>query len=247
MDTRNKVEVCFSPNLYPLYEDEDFDIVVVIDVLRATSAMCTALANGVEKMIPVATLEEAFEYKKNGYTVAAERQGQIVEGFHLGNSPLRYLDGEFEGDTIVMTTTNGTRAIHTARRANTIVIGSLLNLEAISKWLIEQKKNVLLLGSGWKNKFCLEDTICAGAIMDNLLSTGDFFTEEDSSIAAKYLYLSAKDNYKGYLKASSHRRRLKKLNLNDDIKFCLTPNQLDVIPIKKGKYIVRLEDYDKEI
>lgn len=247
MDTRNKVEVCFSPNLYPLYEDEDFDIVVVIDVLRATSAMCTALANGVEKMIPVATLEEAFEYKKNGYTVAAERQGQIVEGFHLGNSPLRYLDGEFKGDTIVMTTTNGTRAIHTARRANTIVIGSLLNLEAISKWLIEQKKNVLLLGSGWKNKFCLEDTICAGAIMDNLLSTGDFFTEEDSSIAAKYLYLSAKDNYKGYLKASSHRRRLKKLNLNDDIKFCLTPNQLDVIPIKKGKYIVRLEDYDKEI
>jgi len=247
MDTRNKVEVCFSPNLYPLYEDEDFDIVVVIDVLRATSAMCTALANGVEKMIPVATLEEAFEYKKDGYTVAAERQGQIVEGFHLGNSPLRYLDGEFEGDTIVMTTTNGTRAIHTARRANTIVIGSLLNLEAISKWLIEQKKNVLLLGSGWKNKFCLEDTICAGAIMDNLLSTGDFFTEEDSSIAAKYLYLSAKDNYKGYLKASSHRRRLKKLNLNDDIKFCLTPNQLDVIPIKKGKYIVRLEDYDKEI
>lgn len=247
METRNKVEVCFSPNLYPLYEDENFDIVVVIDVLRATSAICTALANGVEKMIPVATLEEAFEYKREGFTVAAERQGQVVEGFALGNSPLSYIHGEYKGDTIVMTTTNGTRAIYTARRANTIVIGSFLNIDALSNWLIEQKKNVLLLGSGWKNKFCLEDTICAGAIMENLLSTGDFTSDEDSSIAAKYLYLSARDNYKGYLKASSHRRRLKKLNLNEDIKFCLTPNQLDVIPIKKGKYIVKLEDYDKEL
>jgi 2-phosphosulfolactate phosphatase len=234
-----RVEVCFTPRSYELY-NEDIDIVVVIDVLRATSAICTAFQYGVKKMIPVATLEEAFEYKKEGYIVAAERKGQIVEGFKIGNSPLVYLNGEYKGKTIVITTTNGTQAIHVARKANTVVIGSFLNLDALANWLIEQKRNVLLLGSGWKETFCLEDTICAGAFVDRLLNSGEYRSEHDSSIAAKFLYLSASENFFGYLKASSHRRRLKALNLNEDIKFCLTPNQTNVIPIKQGKYLVKM-------
>ncbi|NBY40927.1 MAG: hypothetical protein EBQ66_08590 [Flavobacteriia bacterium] len=104
--------------------------------------------------------------------------------------------------------------------------------------LKKQDKNILCLCSGWQDKFNLEDTICAGAISDYLVSTGNFVSTEDSSIAAKYLYLSAKDNYLGYLKSSSHRRRLKNLNLNEDIKYCLTPNQTDVIPqLKNGKLV----------
>ncbi len=234
-----RVEVCFTPRSYELY-NEDIDIVVVIDVLRATSAICAAFQYGVKKMIPVATLEEAFEYKKEGYIVAAERKGQIVEGFKLGNSPLVYLNGEYKGKTIVITTTNGTQAIHVARKANTVVIGSFLNLDALANWLIEQKRNVLLLGSGWKETFCLEDTICAGAFVNKLLNSGEYRSEHDSTIAAKFLYLSASENFFGYLKASSHRRRLKALNLNEDIKFCLTPNQTNVIPIKQGKYMVKM-------
>ena len=90
-----------------------------------------------------------------------------------------------------------------------------------------------------QDKFNLEDTICAGAISDHLLSTGNYTSDEDSSIAAKYLYLSAVDNYLGFLKSSSHRKRLKNLNLNEDIKYCLTPNQTDVIPIlKDGKLVI---------
>lgn len=158
----------------------------------------------------------------------------------LGNSPRRYLDGEFDGKTIVITTTNGTKAIHTARKAQTVVIGSLLNLDALSEWLIKQERNVMLLGSGWKETFCLEDTICAGAFVDQLQQSGGFRSEFDSTIAAKYLYLSAKDNYFGYLKASSHRRRLKALNLNEDIKFCLTPNQTSVIPILRNGVLEKL-------
>lgn len=237
-DTKPRVEVCFTPRSYELY-NEDVDIVVCIDVLRATSAICTAFEYGVKKMIPVATLEEAIDYRKKGYIVAAERKGQVVEGFELGNSPRSYLNGEYKGKTIVMTTTNGTQAIHTARKAQTVVIGSLLNLDALSEWLIAQNRNVLLLGSGWKETFCLEDTICAGAFVDQLLSSGKFRSEFDSSIAAKFLYLSAKDNYFGYLKASSHRRRLKALNLNEDIKFCLTPNQTKVIPILKNGALIK--------
>ena len=239
MDSRPAVEVCFTPNLYPLHMD-NADIVVVIDVLRATTAICTAFHNGIEKVIPVSTLEEAIEYRhKKDYIVAAERKGQVVEGFEYGNSPYSYMNKDLSGKTLVITTTNGTKAFHTAKRAKSVVIGSLINLDALCNYLKDQDKNILLLGSGWKNKFCLEDTICAGAVVEQLLSTGNFSSEHDSSIAAKYLYLSARENYFGYLKSSSHRRRLRDLNLNEDIKFCLNPNQTDVIPIRKENYLVK--------
>jgi 2-phosphosulfolactate phosphatase len=228
---KSKVEVCFTPNLYPLYND-DFDVVVAIDVLRATSVICTAFHNGVDKIIPVSSLEEATTYLKKGYQVAAERKGKIVDGFNLGNSPFSYMNNNLKGQTLVLTTTNGTKAIHAAKDCKQLLIGSFLNLQILCNYLIEQNKNILLLGSGWQNKFCLEDSICAGAICDELINTNKFQSVNDSSVAARYLYQSAKSNYFGFLKASSHRKRLKNLNLNKDIKYCLTPNQTDVIPYR---------------
>jgi 2-phosphosulfolactate phosphatase len=241
MDTRKHIEVCFSPFLFELHKEE-YDIVVVIDVLRATSAICAAFENGVEAIIPVSTIEEAQEYQKKGYLVGAERQGKIVEGFDFGNSPFSYMTEEVKGKEVVLTTTNGTRAIDLAKDAEIVVIGSLLNLDALCEWLEAQDKHVLCLCSGWQNKFNLEDTICAGAISEYLLNTGKFKSDEDSSIAAKYLYLSAKDNYLGYLKSSSHRRRLKNLNLNEDIKYCLTPNLTRVIPVLKNGKLVNVQN-----
>jgi 2-phosphosulfolactate phosphatase len=239
LDQRKRIEVCFTPGEYAYYKDE-FEIVVVIDVLRATSAMCAAFDNGILSIIPVPTIEEALEYKKKGYLVGAERKGQIVEGFDFGNSPFSYMKEEFRGKEVVLTTTNGTKSLEVAKDAETVVVGSFLNLTALSKWLSKQDKNVLCLCSGWQDKFNLEDTICAGAISDFLISTGNFISIEDSSIAAKYLFLSAKDNYLGYLKSSSHRRRLKHLNLNEDIKYCLTPDQTDVIPILINGKLIKL-------
>ncbi len=239
MDSRKHIEVCFTPGEYEYFKDE-YDIVVVIDVLRATSAICSAFHNGVGSMIPVSTIEEAREYKAKGYLVGAERKGQIVEGFDFGNSPYSYMNPDLKGKELVLTTTNGTKALNIAKDAETVVVGSLLNLKALCEWLEAQHKNTLCLCSGWQDKFNLEDTICAGAISEYLLGTGKFKADEDSSIAAKYLYLSAWDNYMGYLKASSHRRRLKNLNLNEDIKYCLTPNVTDVIPILKDGKLVKL-------
>lgn len=239
MDNRKRIEVCFTPGEYAYYKDE-FEIVVVIDVLRATSAICAAFDNGIESIIPVPTVEEAWEYKQKGFLAGAERKGQIVEGFDFGNSPFSYMKEEFRGKEVVLTTTNGTKSLDVAKDAEVVVVGSFLNLTALSKWLYEQDKNVLCLCSGWQDKFNLEDTICAGAISDYLISTGYYTAIEDSSIAAKYLFLSAKDNYFGYLKSSSHRRRLKNLNLNEDIKYCLTPDQTDVIPILKDGKLVKL-------
>jgi 2-phosphosulfolactate phosphatase len=239
METRKHVEVCFTPGEYEYFKTE-YEIVVVIDVLRATSAICAAFDNGIKSIIPVSTIEEAIEYKNKGFLVGAERKGQIVEGFDFGNSPFSYMKEELRGQEVVLTTTNGTKALHIAREAETVVVGSFLNLNALCLWLEKQEKNILCLCSGWQDKFNLEDTICAGAICEYLISTGNFMSDEDSSIAAKYLYLSAKDNYFGYLKSSSHRRRLKNLNLNEDIKYCLTPNQTNVIPILKNGKLVQI-------
>ena len=239
MIEKPKVEVCFTPNMFPLYA-EDFEVVVVIDVLRATSSICTAFHYGVDKIIPVSTLDQAIEYKDKGYYVAAERKGKIVSGFEFGNSPLSYTNDKLKDQTLVLTTTNGTKAINMAKDIKQLLIGSFLNLDAICNYLIELNKSVLILGSGWENKFCLEDSICAGAISEQLLKTNKFESNNDSTIAAKYLFLSAKSNYFGYLKASSHRKRLKKLNLNEDIKYCLTPNQTDVVPVREDYYLKKL-------
>lgn len=239
IETRKRVEVCFTPGEYTYFKDE-FEIVVVIDVLRATSAICAAFDNGINSIIPVPTVEEALAYKQKGFLVGAERKGQIVEGFDFGNSPFSYMNPDFKGKDVVLSTTNGTKSLDVAKDAETVVVGSFLNLDHLCQWLAKQDKNILCLCSGWQDKFNLEDTICAGAISDYLINTGNYTSNEDSSIAAKYLYLSAKDNYFGYLKSSSHRRRLKNLNLNEDIKYCLTPNQCNVIPILKDGKLVNI-------
>ena len=236
----HRVEVCFSPADFHLYE-QDFECVVVIDVLRATSAICAALAHGVDQILPVGSVEEARTWQARGVFAAAERDGMVVDGFELGNSPLGFIARKdaLAGKPVVLTTTNGTKAIRMAEHKRTVVIGSLLNLSALCNFLVEKDEPVLILGAGWKDKFNLEYTICGGAIVDRLLETGRFKTEEDSSVAAKFIYRSARDNMFAFLRASSHRRRLRKLNLNADVKYCLTPDQLDVIPVLRNGAVVK--------
>lgn len=240
-DYRYRVEVCFMPDQYPLYAQE-MDIVVVIDVLRATSAMVTAFEHGVERIIPVGTIEEARRYQGlPGYIAAAERNGEVVEGFTYGNSPLSYRGPEVQGKTLVLTTTNGTRTINLAKDAKRLVIGAFLNLTALSEWLVRQDANILLLCAGWKGKFSLEDSTFAGAVMDRLLESGRFGLEEDSSIAAQYLFMAARDNFMSILKAAPRRKRIEKLQLLPDVKYCLTADTATVIPTLVDGVIVPLD------
>ena len=233
------IEVCHTPQAYSLFHKEEA-IVVVIDIFRATSAMVTAFYNGVSKMIPVATVDEAKEYQNNGYLAAAERDGEVIEGFELGNSPFGYMNNKVKGKIIAISTTNGTQAIEASRKASKIVIGSFLNLDVLCEYLMVQKKDVILLCAGWKNKFNLEDTVFAGAVVEKLTSQGIYQIDCDSAIAAKHLYNLAKNNLFNFLADSSHRQRLAKLDLERDIKYCLTPNQCPVIPVMEGKYLVKL-------
>jgi 2-phosphosulfolactate phosphatase len=218
------IEVCYTPQAYNLFH-KDNSIVVVIDIFRATSAIVTAFYNGVSKMIPVATVEEAREYQKNGFMAAAERDGEVIEGFELGNSPFGYMNSKVKGKTIAISTTNGTQAIEASRKASKILVGSFLNLDVLCEYLASQKKDVILVCAGWKNKFNLEDTIFAGAVVNKLTTESGFEITCDSAIASNHLYIIAKDDLFEFLSNSSHRNRLAKLDLERDIKYCLTPNQ----------------------
>ncbi len=234
------IEVCYTPQAYPLFHKDDA-IVVVIDVFRATSAIVTAFYNGVAKMIPVSSVEEALEYQKNGFMAAAERNGEMIEGFELGNSPFGYMNSKVKGKTIAISTTNGTQAIEVSRKASKIVVGSFLNIDVLCEYLMEQNKDVILLCAGWKNKFNIEDTVFAGAVVNKLTNgTTSIEITCDSAIAANHLYSIAKDDLFAFLGNSSHRNRLAKLDLERDIKYCLTPNLCPVIPIMEGKYLVKL-------
>ncbi|HEY4799548.1 MAG TPA: 2-phosphosulfolactate phosphatase [Bacteroidia bacterium] len=236
---RLKIDACFSPYLYPVYKDDE-SIVVIIDVLRATSAICTAFENGASKIIPVATLEEAKAYKQKGFLVGAERNGLPVEGFDFGNSPYQYMGKHIQGKDIVLTTTNGTQAIEAAKHAYKVVIGSFLNIQALCEFLLNENKNVLLLCSGWKNKFNLEDALFAGAVTEELTKIPEQYNLGDACLALKYLYQMARKNPNKFLNYSSHKERLYALHLKDDVRYCLTPNQTKVIPIYKEGALVKM-------
>lgn len=234
-----KIDACFSPTLYPVYEDTE-SIVVIIDVLRATSAICVAFYNGADKMIPVAKVEEALEYKKQGFLAGAERDAVKLEGFDFGNSPYDYMGEHVKGKTIALTTTNGTQAIEAARNAYKVVVGSFLNIDVLCDWLVKQDRSVLLLCSGWKNKFNLEDSLFAGAVTHELIKRSEKYKLGDGCLALKYLYELAKQDPMKFLNHSSHKERLVKLNLKKDIRYCLIPNTAPVIPVLEGKYLVKL-------
>ena len=237
--TKRNLQVCLTPALFDLYADKK-SIVVVVDVLRATSSMCIAFEQGVEKMIPVSTVEEALEYRNNGlnYILAAERNGIPVKSFDFGNSPQVYMNMNVEGRTVVMTTTNGTKSINIAKKDHDVAIGSLLNLDAISKWLIAQDRDVIVFCAGWKNKFNLEDTLFAGALAEQLIASGLYDNSCDAVQASKVLWEQAKDDVYGFLKNSSHRKRLAKLDIDSDVHFCLKANQTTKIPLLKDGVLV---------
>jgi 2-phosphosulfolactate phosphatase len=233
------IQVCFSPHSYPLFQEQE-QIVVVVDVLRATSAICAGIANGVNSIIPVETIEEAKSYSKNGFVVAGERNGEVLEGFELGNSPFSFMNSNLIGKNIALTTTNGTKAIKSAYMAEGIIIGAFVNLSSVTEHLKKKNKNVLILCAGWKDKFNLEDTLFAGAVANELINSGTFVTSCDSARASMVLYDHAKKSLENFLKDSSHRERLGKLNLEKDIEFCLSINKLNILPIlDKNGFIVK--------
>jgi len=236
MDKKN-LETCFSPALFEAEGHAD-SIVVIIDILRASSAICTAFANGVSSIIPVAEVTEAREFKSKGYLVAAERDGYVLDFADFGNSPFNFTKEKVSGKTIVYSTTNGTRLINLASSAHMTVIGSFLNIGALTRWLIKQERDIILLCAGWKNRFNIEDTVCAGAMAEVLMNSNCYATICDSTLAAIDLWSLARPDLQGYIEKAAQRTRLKDKMLDDCIAFCLTSDLTDKIPFMKNGSLV---------
>ena len=236
MEKRN-LETCFSPALFEADLHRD-SIVVIIDILRASSAICTAFENGAASIIPVSEVEEAMDYKKKGFLVAAEQDGLVLDFADFGNSPFNFTKEKAEGRTIVYSTTNGTGLINLTSSSYMTVIGSFLNFSALTKWLLKQDRNVLLLCAGWKNRFNIEDTVCAGAIAETLMNSNQFLTICDSTYAAIDLWSLAQPDIAGYIEKAAQRSRLRNKKLDDCIQFCLTPDYTDKIPFMKNGVLI---------
>lgn len=221
------IDVCLSPDLMHLYPVSD-RVVVVVDILRATSCMVTALAHGVKSIRPFANLEECRAMKTQGYFTAGERNGEKVDGFDFGNSPFEYMNENLRGQKIAFTTTNGTQAIAKSQGAKQIIIGSFLNLSAVGEYLKNGNDNVLVVCAAWKGKVNLEDTLFAGALVERLKD--HIKPDCDAPLAAQRLYNLAKKDLVDFLKDSSHVKRLNRLHIHKDIAFCVTPDQYSIVP-----------------
>jgi len=239
----HKVEVCFSPALFPDFRN-DAAVVVIVDILRATSAIVTAFMNGVSKIIPVATLDEAIEYKKKGFLVAAERDGIVRDFADFGNSPYNFKREIIEGREIVYSTTNGTHSIMMARNSYRVLIGAHLNIGALAEYILHVERDLLILCAGWKNKFNLEDSLFAGALTEKVLNSNRYETHCDSTHASLDLWKVAKPDLSGYIEKAAQRHRLKKNNLDDVIDYCHTADLTSVIPALNDYYLTRLENID---
>jgi 2-phosphosulfolactate phosphatase len=234
------IEACFSPALYEFKLTREHFIVVIVDILRATTSICAAFDHGVERIIPVAGVDMAREYKAKGHIVACERDGKVLDFADVGNSPSDFLDDSFRDQTIVYSTTNGTKAIKLASDADGIVIGSFTNLSAVADWLIRQDRNILILCAGWKHLFNLEDSLFAGALSENLLHRDMFTTECDSVKASIDLWRLAKNDLSAYLSKSSHRNRLKHLVSDEDFEYTVTLDSNIVVPVFKEGSLVNM-------
>ena len=221
------IAVCLSPELIHLFDLKN-KAVVVVDILRATSSMVTGRAHGITAIKPVASLEECLLLGKNGYVTAAERGGEKVEGFDIGNSPFSYMDDDLKGKKVAITTTNGTLAISKSMDAEHIFIGAFLNITTVANELRSLNKDVVIHCAGWKGSVNLEDTLFAGALIE--LLQDEFELTTDDAVMARSLYKAHRNNLFETVASSAHARRLEKFGVIKDIAFCVRFDEYSVIP-----------------
>lgn len=214
-----QAEVILSPGEFERH-DLQGKIAVVIDVFRFTTTVLTALEAGISGFYPLSEIEEAFEFKaKNPHMLLAGEQNALkVPGFDFGNSPLEHLGKNYTGERLICCTTNGTRAIQAARNAEKVVLASLRSAKAVAEYLNMQNQDVIILPAGLAGTYSLEDTWCAGLILDYL----DPLELSDGALAAKLIYghTSLSD-----VANSAHGQRLQALDMQADLEFCLQINR----------------------
>lgn len=236
----NNIEVCLTPKLFDQYSLSN-KIVVIVDILRATTIITTMFHQGLKKLIPVKDLDEAKKYKEKGYLISAERNGKKIDFADFGNSPFDYTPENIKDRTLVYSTTNGTNTINIAKKSEMVLIASFLNFTSIADYLISQKKDILILCSGWKGDFCTEDFLFAGALSEKLILSKNYFTESDSVLSSIDIWNLSKTDLLKYIKNIFQYKRLIDFGFKDIINYCFQADITDVIPILKEDYIIGLK------
>jgi len=225
---------------YIFEEDIKGKQVVIIDVLRATSVITTALANGAQEIVAVREIDEALALREEGCVMGGERKALKIEGFDLSNSPLEYTKEAIGGKKIIMTTTNGTNAISRSISAEKIMIACMLNGKAVAKHIAESGKDTVIACAGTKGQFSIDDFICAGKILYDIMEICD--GDLDDMCRAAYLaYKEHKGNVLDYVKHASHYKYLLSIGLQDDIEYCFREDETDIVPMYKDGRIIRPE------
>ena len=222
----SKIEVCLTPELIHQHELAG-KVVVVVDIFRATSCIVTGLANGVESIKPVDSIEDTIALGEQGYIMAGERDGKKVTGFDMGNSPFEYMEEKLVGKKVAISTTNGSQAILKSNGADEILVGAFLNLKATVAYLLDKGKPVLIHCAGWKGAINIEDTLYAGALIDECAEEMEI--SGDSAILAHQLYVGNHENTEAIAGESSHAKRLAGFGVEKDLVFCMTENEYNIL------------------
>jgi 2-phosphosulfolactate phosphatase len=218
----------------PSAEELDGKVTVVIDVLRATSTIVNALANGADTVVPVLTPEEAFQVVQDNpsrsFVLGGERKAVAIPGFHLGNSPLEYTASRVAGKPILFTTTNGTRAIRRSGAGEHCLIASFLNAPAVAQTLTSLGRDVAICCAGTHDQFSLEDTACAGAILAYMSGPGSNLELNDLALVAREIYRRFDGRVADLLHLAEHGQTLLKLGLQEDLLFCAQLGTSTLVP-----------------
>lgn len=220
--------------------------VIVIDVLRATSCIVTALAHGCDGIVPVETVTQAVNMHEKDDLLGGERLCKKISGFDLGNSPLEYTRADLAGKKIILTTTNGTRAIQKSHRAQHILCGSFLNARACAETAIRLQRDVVLICAGTRDRFSLEDSLCAGRIVEEIFQMlPDRPACNDFAVAMHAAYSQLSDRLEQTLFMSENGLKLTKLGYGDDVSFCAQINRYETVPAMQD-HILRHERFSSQ-
>lgn len=220
--------------------------VVVIDVLRATTVINTALSNGAKEVIPVNTIEFAMKVSGTNTLLCGERNTKMIEGFNLGNSPLDYTEEVVSGKSIILFTTNGSKSVVKAKFAEKVFIASFNNLEALSKRLVDLGNDIVILCSGAEGLFCIEDTVCAGKLIRKIEKIKPEIEFTDAARASIELNKSFGKDITSMLRDCEHGRKLIENDFEKDIDACAELSTLEICPeFSEGVIKLTSEDIEK--
>jgi 2-phosphosulfolactate phosphatase len=211
-------------------------VAVVMDVLRATSVIVHAMAQGASEIIPVATIEEGLQlaktFPRSSILLGGERESKKIPGFDLGNSPKEYVAEIVKGKKLIMATTNGTKAFHLVSSGKEILVGSFFNIGAVAERCIELSRDLLIFASGDEGNFSLEDALCGGMLIDLIIQKEkEQFFLTDASCSAQILYQRFKSNLLEAFQLSRHGKELIRRGFEDDLVYCAQIDMTPLVPI----------------